>query len=175
MTTDSNEDHSGAMVKAPTLALQKNSSSLVRRAIQDLARFSSPGRLKGLNSARHSRTFEKYEASITSLDLSPDGRWALSGHFDETLCLWDISTGKCVRIFEGDTDSEECTVNSVAISPDGRFVLSGSCDNTIRLWDIFTGKCIRIFEGHTARTDIYNSIHQRNGYFSPCLGGWGMA
>ena len=43
MTTDSNEDHGGAIVKAPTLALQKNSSSLVRRAIQDLARFSPPG------------------------------------------------------------------------------------------------------------------------------------
>jgi WD40 repeat protein len=56
----------------------------------------------------------------------------LSGSEDKTLRLWEFSTGRCLRTFEGHTDQ----VNSVAISPDGRWVLSGSDDRTLRLWEL---------------------------------------
>lgn len=36
MSNDNNKDHIGAIVKARTLALQKTSSNLARRAIQDI-------------------------------------------------------------------------------------------------------------------------------------------
>lgn len=41
MSTDSNKDHIGAIVKARTLALQKTSSNLARRAIQDIDRLTT--------------------------------------------------------------------------------------------------------------------------------------
>jgi hypothetical protein len=41
MSTDSNKDHIGAIVKARTLALQKASSNLARRAIQDIDRLTT--------------------------------------------------------------------------------------------------------------------------------------
>ena len=63
------------------------------------------------------------------------------------MSLWEISTGKEVRKFEGHTDN----VYSVAFSPDGRYALSGSGDETMRLWDISTGKEVRTFEGHNDR------------------------
>jgi WD40 repeat protein len=76
---------------------------------------------------------------------SPDGRFVVSDSFDNTVRLWELSSGRCLRAFEGHTDS----VDSVAFSPDGRFALSGSRDRTLRLWEVSSGRCLRAFQGHT--------------------------
>jgi len=91
------------------------------------------------------RSFEGHTKEVQSVALSADGRWALSGSWDNALRLWEVSSGKCLRTFEGHTKS----VNSVALSADGRWALSGSQDNTLRLWEVSSGKCLRTFEGHT--------------------------
>jgi small GTP-binding protein len=83
---------------------------------------------------------------IQSVAWSPDGKQVLSGSDDKTLRQWEISSGRCLRVFEGHTDS----VWSVAWSPDGKHALSGSSDNTVRLWEISSGRCLLVFEGHTA-------------------------
>ena len=59
--------------------------------------------------------------------------------------LWDVRTGRCLRVFEGHSDS----VWSVVWSPDGRQALSGAVDHTVRLWDVRTGRCLRVLEGHS--------------------------
>jgi hypothetical protein len=81
---------------------------------------------------------------VSSVAISPDGRFVLSGGLDNTLRLWDMKTGACVRIFKGHEDWVRC----VAISPDGRFALSGSHDKNLRLWDLRTGECLHILKGH---------------------------
>lgn len=81
---------------------------------------------------------------VTSVAFSSDRMFALSGSRDKTLKLWDVSTGRAIRTFEGHSDG----VNSVAYSPNGKLALSGSDDNTLKLWDIPTGKLIHTFEGH---------------------------
>jgi WD40 repeat protein len=91
------------------------------------------------------RTFEGHTASVQSVCLSADGRWALSGSDDKTLRFWEVATGQCVRTFEEHTS----WVNSVCLSADGRWALSGSTDKTLRLWEVATGRCVRTFEGHT--------------------------
>jgi WD40 repeat protein/serine/threonine protein kinase len=88
---------------------------------------------------------EWHTKCVTSIHFSPDGRCALSGSEDQTLRLWDVETGRCIRTFVGHTE----TVRSVSFSPDGRRTLSGSWDKTVRLWDVGTGRCVRAFEGHT--------------------------
>jgi WD domain, G-beta repeat/Caspase domain len=87
-----------------------------------------------------------HSLSITSVAFSPDGCYVLTGSANKTARLWDIETGKEVRMFEG----HEARITSVAFSPDGRYVLTGSGDNTARLWDRETGKEVRKFEGHAA-------------------------
>ncbi len=82
---------------------------------------------------------------VTSVAFSPDGRFALSGSWDQTLKLWDVATGRELRRFIGHAN----WVTSVAFSPDGRFALSGSQNNTMKLWDVATGKELRSFSGHT--------------------------
>ncbi|CUU07126.1 delta-60 repeat domain-containing protein [Candidatus Kryptobacter tengchongensis] len=82
---------------------------------------------------------------VTSVAISSDGKYIVSGSQDKTIKLWDISTGREIRTFKGHTD----WITSVAISPDGKYVISGSYDKTLKIWDILTGREIRTFAGHT--------------------------
>ncbi len=102
-------------------------------------------RSRSLATRRFLRNFEGHNSYVSSVCLSQDGLWALSGSGDSTLRLWEVATGRCLRVFEGHTSY----VSSVCLSPDGRWALSGSGDNTLRLWEVTTGRCLRIFEGHT--------------------------
>lgn len=64
-----------------------------------------------------------------SIAFSPDGRYALSGSSGRAVKLWDINSGKIIRVFTGHTDN----VRSVAFSPDGRNILSCALDGIIIL------------------------------------------
>ena len=57
-----------------------------------------------------------------SVAWSADQRRALSGSADKTVRLWDVETGRCLRVLEGHTDG----VLSVAWSADQRRALSGA-------------------------------------------------
>jgi hypothetical protein len=74
--------------------------------------------------------FAGHAGAVTSLCLSLDGRYALSGGTDRTVKLWETATGQCLRTFAGHLDA----VTSVALSGDGRYALSGSADRTVKLW-----------------------------------------
>jgi len=90
-----------------------------------------------LSSGRLIRRLTGHEYWITSLALSRDGRYLLSGGSkDLTIRLWDIATGKTLQIFKGHSKY----VTSVAYSPDDRYVLSGSWDQTVKLWDVTAEK-----------------------------------
>ena len=74
---------------------------------------------------------------------------------DNTMRLWDISTGKELRVFAGHTD----TVTAVCFSPDGRQAISASADATIRVWDKESGETLRVLQ-HQAQV-LSTAIHGR--------------
>ena len=77
---------------------------------------------------------------------SADGAMLLSGGDDNTLKLWSVATGACIRTFNGHTH----WIMSCCFSPaDGNTILSGSCDKTLKLWEATTGVCRRTLTGHT--------------------------
>ena len=86
----------------------------------------------------------RYDADILCYAFSPDGKRAVSGAHDNTVRLWDVETGHCLRVFEGHTGA----VSTVGLSIDQRQALSGSADNTMRLWAVETGRCLHVLEGH---------------------------
>ena len=81
----------------------------------------------------------------STLVVTPDGRLAVSANRDKNLCVWDLSSGKCIRMLCGHTSA----ARAVAVTPCGRRAISGGWDRTLRLWDLASGECLRCLEGHT--------------------------
>merc|ERR1712058_98899 len=83
---------------------------------------------------------------ISDVVLSLDGHFALSGSWDKTLRLWDLSARKTTRRFEDHTKD----VLSVAFSADNRQIVSAARDKTIKLWNTLAQCKYTIQEdGHT--------------------------
>jgi WD40 repeat protein len=110
-------------------------------------------RLWDVASGKELLTLETHKGGRAwTVAFTPDGRRAVTGGgnafenkgmTEASLRLWDLTTGKEIRKFQGHTKD----VRSVAISPDGNQLISGSFDGTMRLWDLHTGKEIRRFDG----------------------------
>lgn len=100
---------------------------------------------KSLLGAWEDKVLLGHSGGITSVSLSLDGQYALSGSQDKTLKLWNMAKGECFETFEG----HEKEVTSVFLSSDARYALSGSEDKTVKFWNVETGECLQTFKGHT--------------------------
>lgn len=87
-----------------------------------------------------------HKVGVYSVALSPDGTKIVSGSYDGTIRIWDISTKLSKILSGGHTDC----VLSVAFNFDGKKVVSGSEDSTIKIWDVDSSLCIQTLTGgHT--------------------------
>ena len=64
---------------------------------------------------------------------------------DETVRLWNATTGEHLSTLDGHTDG----VKVVTYSPDGSLIATGGFDHSIRLWDAGTMTCISILIGYS--------------------------
>lgn len=85
----------------------------------------------------------------STVDISPDGVFAIAGTGIADVTLWEIATGEVVRVLNGHT----AFVTAVVFSPDGKTALSASGDGTLILWDVVRssptfGQMVRTFSGH---------------------------
>ncbi len=56
------------------------------------------------------------DAGVTSVAISPDGRYVAAGSLDRVVRIWDAGSGVLVERLRGHRDS----VYSVAFTPDGK-------------------------------------------------------
>ena len=77
---------------------------------------------------------------IGVIAFAPGGGLLASGSTDNTIRLWDTTTGTELRALKGHTRP----VLALTFARDGRALASGSVDQTIRLWDTTTGRELRV-------------------------------
>ncbi|MFI9149818.1 trypsin-like peptidase domain-containing protein [Streptomyces sp. NPDC053367] len=87
-----------------------------------------------------------HSGPIYDVAFSPDSRVLATAGDDSTATLWDVSSGRRIKVLRGHHDS----VLSVAFSPDGRRVATGSYDGTVRLWDAVSGVVLIEMTKHRA-------------------------
>jgi WD40 repeat protein len=80
-----------------------------------------------------------------------------SGGDDNTIKIWDVSSGNCLRTFSG----HSWTISALAFLPSDRnnanspdsWLLSASWDKTVKLWQVSTGEQLTVLQGHTDSID----------------------
>ncbi|KAH0579469.1 hypothetical protein H2248_002328 [Termitomyces sp. 'cryptogamus'] len=108
-------------------------------------KFSSVPAIKGSRGQTGFISEIKQKAPVISVAFSPDGTHIVSGSLDNTIHVWNSSSGAELLQMTGHTGS----VSSVAFSPNGTHIVSGSWDNTICIWDSSTGAELLQLAGHT--------------------------
>ncbi|MDZ8088897.1 MAG: WD40 repeat domain-containing protein, partial [Nostoc sp. DedQUE12b] len=97
------------------------------------------------NRAIEVNTLEGHSSAVRSVAYSPDGQQLASASDDNTIKIWDVSSGKLLKSLTG--HSKE--VISVAYSPNGQQLASASRDNTIKFWDVNSQKLLKTLTGHS--------------------------
>jgi WD40 repeat protein/serine/threonine protein kinase len=123
------------------------------------------GRIVGLSFCYEIGLLKGHTSEVSSVALTTDSLYAISGSRDKTLRMWDLETGRSISTMEGHT----AQVTSVAITPDGRYAVSGSWDNTLKAWELKTGQCICNMWGHTQ--PVHSVAITSDGQFAVSGGG----
>ena len=92
-------------------------------------------------------TYRGHSNAVDSVVWSPDGKRIASGGDDNTVQVWEASSGKGLLIYRGHSNA----VWSVAWSPDGKRIASGSRnrDGTVQVWDASSGSVLLTYRGHS--------------------------
>ena len=81
--------------------------------------------------------------SVQVLSLSNNGRWAAAGTADNSVRVWDTTTGKHHVTLKG----HSARVTSIGFSPRNDRIATGSWDGTAKIWELASGREVGTF-GH---------------------------
>lgn len=79
---------------------------------------------------------DAHSDTVFGVAFSPDGKQLASCGADKFVKLFDVSTGKFVRAFEGHTHH----VLGVSWQSDAKVLVSCGADNAVKVWDLDTGE-----------------------------------
>jgi ribosome assembly protein SQT1 len=86
---------------------------------------------------------EGHTDSVTSVGISPDGKFVSTAALDGTVRIWRAENGELVHALDGPSDIEWSAWHNT-----GGVILAGSSDGTVWMWLAATGQCMQVFAGH---------------------------
>ncbi len=90
--------------------------------------------------------FHAHDAPITTIALSPDGKFLATAAKDDTIKLWRLKDYSPLHTLRGHTRTILC----LQFTPDGRYLLSGGADTTVRMWRVDNGQLERLWDAEHA-------------------------
>jgi hypothetical protein len=102
-------------------------------------------------------------AKIQAVAFTPDGAQIVSASEDKTIRVWDIASGKTVRVIRGEAGAGPAgKVYAMALSSDGKWLATGGwlknpgqSGHYIRLYDFVSGRMAALLKGHE---NVVNSL-----------------
>lgn len=91
------------------------------------------------------RSFPDHNSWVRSVSFSPTGRLFASVCHDDSVNIWDVSTGQRVQTFSVPGNN----IESPVFSADNRLLATGSEGNQLKVWDISSGRIAHTLSGHT--------------------------
>mmetsp|Transcript_19716 Transcript_19716/g.66274 ORF Transcript_19716/g.66274 Transcript_19716/m.66274 type:complete len:201 (+) Transcript_19716:455-1057(+) len=83
---------------------------------------------------------------VSFVRFSPNGKYILAATLDNTLRLWNATTGKCQKTYTGHRNEKFCCVAEFGRK---NRVIAGSEDGKVYLWNMQTKAVEDALEGHT--------------------------
>ena len=93
---------------------------------------------------------------VTSVSFSHDATRLITASFDRTIRIWDIKTGKVLKVLKGIIKGHRDVINFAVFSPNDLLIVSASSDKTIRIWDAQKGNQLKVLRGH--RSSINTAV-----------------
>ncbi|KAK7178050.1 beta transducin-like protein HET-D2Y [Paraphaeosphaeria sporulosa] len=101
------------------------------------------------------QTLEDHSNWVCSVAFSHDSAQLASAAGDDTVKIWNASSGECLQTLEAHGN----WVNSVTFSHDSAWLASASSDKTVKIWNGSTGECLQTLEGHNGSVNSVAFSH----------------
>ncbi|KAL7485926.1 hypothetical protein ACHAW6_011533 [Cyclotella cf. meneghiniana] len=102
--------------------------------------------------------------SVNCVTWHPNCNYVVTASDDKTCRMWDIQTGKCVRILAGSSRG----LNVVRVSPSGKYVAGAGYDNIVRIWDLSNGRLVNELRPSTTQKLSFSEGMIQSMSYSSC-------
>lgn len=126
-------------------AINQPDGSIVERAAKQTVEASGRAVLRRLHKPSEEvaamLSINAHTTSIAACAVSPDGSLIVSSAHDQTIKVWDASTGRQLHDIPGHARPSACT-----FTPDGRQIVSADMGGTVRQWSATPGQHVRVLQ-----------------------------